>query len=127
MDRRIRLQTYAQVWRLERVIYQIEGVSLPFAVSVQQVAIFFGAAAVIGLLSLLVPGLAHIGGLTRYLAFPALISWFLTRQRLDGKAPHRWLWSMLAYWTGPKRLNRLQPVRSGERGRVHFFAGFGRG
>ncbi|HYF95151.1 MAG TPA: conjugal transfer protein [Symbiobacteriaceae bacterium] len=126
MDRRIRLHTYAQVWRLERVIYQIEGISLPFAVTVQQVAIFFGTAAAMAVLSHLVPGFAHIGLLVRYVALPALISWFLTRQRLDGKVPHRWLLSMLAYWAGPKRLNRLQPMATGERRRIQIIVGFGR-
>jgi hypothetical protein len=123
-DRTLRIRTYAQVWRLERVIYQIEGVTLPFAVTVQQTALFFAVAAAMGLLSKLLPFFDRIGPVGRYLLLPALVSWFLTKQKLDGKAPHRWVWGMFAYWFGPRRLNRLQPLPDGSRRQVRIYAGF---
>ena len=122
-DRTMRIRTYAQVWRLERVIYQIEGISLPFAVTVQQVGVFFTVAAAMALLARILPFLDQIGLVGRYLLIPALASWFLTQQKLDGKAPHRWLWGMLRYWSGPRRLNRLQPLPDGRRTRVKLYAG----
>ncbi|HLN61485.1 MAG TPA: conjugal transfer protein [Symbiobacteriaceae bacterium] len=122
-DRTMRIRTYAQVWRLERVIYQIEGISLPFAVTVQQVGVFFTVAAAMALLARVLPFLGQIGLVGRYLLIPALASWFLTQQKLDGKAPHRWLWGMLRYWSGPRRLSRLQPLPDGRRTRVKLYAG----
>jgi hypothetical protein len=120
-ERGVRLRTYAQVWRLERVIYQIEGMTLPFAVTVQQVGICAAAIAAMVLLSSVLPGFARLSAGLRYLALPALLTWFLTRQRFDGKAPHRWVWGMLVYLFGPKRLNRLEAMPAGGRQRVRYY------
>lgn len=119
----MRLRTYAQVWRLERVIYQIEGVNLPFAITMQQMMFFAGCILVMAFLSKILPGLSRVGAVARYLILPAFVTWFLTRQRLDGKAPHRWVWKMLLFLSSPKRLNRLQPLRHIGKQRVRFYIG----
>lgn len=106
---RVRLRTYRQIWNQDRVIYQIERVRLPFPVSFRQAGVF-GAAALFMVLLSRIPLVAAIPALTRYVLLPVAVTWFLTKQRLDGKPPLAWLISMLKYSLSPKRLNRLRPI-----------------
>jgi len=106
---RVRLRTYRQVWQQERVIYQIERVRLPFPVSFRQAGVFAATVLVMAVVSR-IPPLAQASPLLRYVAVPAAVTWFLTRQRLDGKPPLRWLLAMVRYAFSPKRLNRLEPM-----------------
>lgn len=106
---RLRLSTYRQVWTLERVIYKIEGVRLPFAVTFRQVGLFLATASIM-VLSSRIP---LVGGLTptvRYLLVPATVSWYLTKRSLDGKPPHHWLRSLVRFWLGPRKLVRYRPA-----------------
>lgn len=105
----VRLRTYKQVWTQERVIYQIERVRLPFPVSFRQAGVFAAVAALMVALSG-IPVVAESSPLLRYLVIPGGLTWFLTKQRLDGKPPLRWLLSILRYAFSPKRLNRLRPM-----------------
>lgn len=106
---KVRLRTYRQVWGTERVIYQIERVRLPFPVSFRQAGVFASVVICMALLSR-IPPVAGISPLLRYLLIPGAITWFLTKQRLDGKPPLLWLFAMIRYALGPKRLNRLLPM-----------------
>lgn len=106
---KVRLRTYRQVWVQERVIYQIERIRLPFPVSFRQAGIFGITAMVMTFLSR-TPGIGATPPMLRYVVIPGAVTWFLTRQRLDGKSPARWLLSMLRYLLSPKRLNRFRPI-----------------
>jgi hypothetical protein len=106
---KVRLRTYRQVWSQEQVIYQIERVRLPFPVSFRQAGVFAAVVAAMAVLSE-VPAMAAISPLLRYVVIPGAVTWFLTKQRLDGKPPLRWLFAMLRYALGPKHLNRLRPM-----------------
>ncbi|HEY3369127.1 MAG TPA: conjugal transfer protein [Symbiobacteriaceae bacterium] len=106
---KVRLRTYRQVWSQERVIYQIERVRLPFPVSFAQAGVFAVAEVVMAVLSRL-PGIGATSPALRYLVIPGAVTWFLTKQRLDGKPPLRWALSMIRYLFSPKRLNRLRPM-----------------
>lgn len=118
---RVRLRTYRQVWTQERVIYQIERVRLPFPVSFRQAGVFAASELAMVVLSRL-PFLSVLSWVLRFALIPGAITWFLTKQRLDGKPPLRWLLSMLRYAFSPKHLNRLRTMpKQGER--VRFSAG----
>lgn len=114
---RLRLRTYSQVWRLERMIYRIERVPLPFPVTVTQTGVFAAAVAVMALLSRLAP-VAVFSPAIRYLLVPGLVTWFLTRQSLDGKPPHLWLMTMVGYLATPQRLGGYNPLPRPRRLRV---------
>lgn len=120
---KVRLRTYRQVWIQERVIYQVERVRLPFPVSFRQAGTFGATILAVALLSRL-PGIAQMPPLLRYLVIPGVITWFLTKQRLDGKSPFRWLLTMLRFLLGPKRLNRFRPIPPTPR-RVRFTGAIG--
>lgn len=104
---RLRIPTYRQVWRQERVLYQIERIRLPFPITFRQMGIFVVSAVIMVILSRL-PGLRNLPFVVNYIAIPGLLAWYLTRQTLDGKPPHLWLRSMLRYYSGPKHLRRLE-------------------
>lgn len=108
-EERLRLRTYRQVWHLERMVYRIERVPLPFPISATQAGLFAGALVLAALLSRL-PPVEALPLTIRYLAAPLALTWFLTRQSLDGRPPHRWLCTMAVYLAEPKRLGRLQPL-----------------
>lgn len=116
-EKRLRLRTYRQVWRLEQVIYQIERVRLPFPVTFRQIGLFAGVLLLMVLLSP-IPPLAQLSPLLRYGLIPGLAAWYLTSQKLDGKLPHRWALSMLRYWFSPRRYSRLRPLTPGEKKRL---------
>lgn len=115
---KVRLRTYRQVWNQERVIYQIERVRLPFPVSFRQAGLFGIAALAMALLSA-IPPIGSASPVLRYLLIPGALTWFLTRQRLDGKPPLRWLLSILRHALSPKRLNRFRPL-PGHPNRIRF-------
>lgn len=122
-EKRLRLRTYRQVWRLEQVIYQIERVRLPFPVTFRQIGIFGAVLLVMAVISP-IPPLSALSPLLRYGLLPGLAAWYLTARRLDGKQPHRWVLSMLRYWGAPKRLNRLKPMTAPGRVRLEAVMGF---
>ncbi|HEY3367296.1 MAG TPA: TcpE family conjugal transfer membrane protein [Symbiobacteriaceae bacterium] len=96
------------MWTLERVIYKIEGVRLPIAVTFRQVGLFLSAVAGMAVLSR-IPIVVRLPATVRYVLAPSLITWYLTKQSLDGKPPHRWLLSLVRYWLGPQRLLNFRP------------------
>ena len=116
MDK-IRIHTYRQVWCQEHMIYQIEGVRLPFPLSLRQGGTFGALVIFMAILSR-IPGAELIPAAIRYLLVPGLLTWFLTKQKLDGKPPLKWLASWIVYLFSLKRLNRLQPLE--RKGRFHF-------
>jgi len=99
------------------MIYQIEGVRLPFPLSLRQGGTFAVLAVIMAIFSK-IPGFALIPAAVRYLLIPGAVTWFLTKQKLDGKPPLKWLATWLAYLFSIKRLNRLQPLE--QRGRLRF-------
>jgi hypothetical protein len=116
-ENRLRLPTYNQVWRLERMIYRIERVSLPFPVTVSQIGVFVGALTFMVVLSALKP-VMMLPATARYALIPGLFTWYLTRQSLDGKPPHLWVATMAGYLLGPRRLGGFAPLSGLRRYRV---------
>ena len=88
----------------------MERVRLPFPVSFRQLEVFTTALFLMVVISK-VPFVAILSPVVRYLMIPGLIAWYLTKQRLDGKPPLRWLLSWIRFALSPKRLNRLCSVR----------------
>jgi len=96
------------------MIYQIEGLRLPFPLSLRQGGTFAVLVLCMAVLSK-IPGIEQVPAAFRYILVPGAATWFLTRQKLDGKPPLKWLASWLAYFFSVKHLNRFQTYeRSGK-------------
>lgn len=95
------LRVYNQVFRIEKTVYSIQGVSLPLPVSYRQMAFFTGALVVMVVLNKFPPLSWFDYFLVKFVGIPAIVAWFFTRKTLDGKAPHRFILRWLEHrWSG---------------------------
>ena len=85
------LRTYKSIWKYERKIYSFENIRLLVPVRPSEV-LFFGVGLLITyFLCKIVPLYTEIPFVFRYIIIPFGIMKFLTKKRLDGKMPHRFL------------------------------------
>lgn len=112
MDRRneVVLRTYKNVWRFEREIYSIEGIKLLLPVKPNEVLYFFISVAISILLVKIIPFLDRVNFVVKHGAIPFGIMKFLTKQKLDGKLPHKFFLDYIIYKLSPKKLERFKPV-----------------
>ncbi|MBD1370835.1 conjugal transfer protein [Hazenella sp. IB182357] len=111
------IRIYNQVFRVEKTVYSMQGVHLPFPVSYRQMAFFVGALFIMILLNKF-PPISWIDlFLVKFIAIPVLVAWFFTRKTLDGKAPHRFLLRYLEHFFAAHHFARYRelehPHRSG--------------
>lgn len=112
MDRVI-LRTYGGTWKFEIKIYSIGNVTLPVPVPPSEAAYFVLAFLFMILLSKILPFLSVIPFVLKYIVVPFLIMQFLTKKKLDGKSPHKFLLGYLEYTlVQPKCISRFQPFSS---------------
>lgn len=113
------MRVYNQVFRIEKTVYSIQGISLPLPVSYRQMAFF-----AITLLFMLVlhkfPPFSFIDWyLVKFVGIPAIAAWFFTRKTLDGKAPHRFLIRYLEHLFSPHHFARYKEI---ERPKKKYFS-----
>lgn len=121
------LRVYNKVFRIEKTVYSIQGMSLPFPVSYRQMAFFVGTLGLMILLNIL-PGTRWIfqnvpilnAYLVRFVGIPAFSAWFFTQKTLDGKAPHRFLWRYLEFWISPHWFRRYEEVEQPRDGKWQY-------
>ncbi len=104
---RVTVSNYTKIWNLDWVIYALEGRKLPFPANLRIVSIFFASEVfwiILGKILFFLPG-AYT-----YVILPFLTTWIIAKQKLDGKAPHKWLLSMIFYWIRPKHLHRYRKI-----------------
>lgn len=104
------LRTYNSVWKVEKVLYGIQDIPLPIPITYRQIGFFGTGVLLMYVLNYFPPfSLLHLG-LIEYVFLPGLFSWFFTKKLLDGKAPHRFLLSVLMYHFSPHLLNRYKEI-----------------
>ncbi len=104
---RITVSNYTKIWNLDWVIYALEGKKLPIPANLRVVLTFCAVEVVwiiLGKILFFIPG-AYI-----YVFLPLLSTWIITKQKLDGKAPHKWLYSMILFSIRPKHLHRYRKI-----------------
>lgn len=93
----MRVRTYTNVWRAERLIYTIGDFRLPRPVKMSQVIVFMG----IFFLSFLMKGFPPFifqGAIMDHIAIPAFTAYVLGRRAFDGKRPLSFLRSCAFYF-----------------------------
>lgn len=98
MEERIKIYSYGKVWRIERKIYSLGNITLPFAVNPSEALSFFGALIVISLLIKIISPLAALPAVIRFFLLPYIITRYLMKKKLDGKNPVMYLAGLLGYW-----------------------------
>jgi hypothetical protein len=103
-------KTYKRVWRLERFFYNIERFKLPRPVTFSQLGYFFVGLVIVFIIQGVAPFLLAWmpSSLIRYLGLPFILSWYLSKKKHDGKAPHKWLWVQFKYHFSPKYITRYK-------------------
>ncbi|EOI55473.1 conjugal transfer protein [Enterococcus gilvus] len=96
------IKSYTSIWNVEKVIYAINDLKLPFPITFNQMTWFILSLFTVILLSN-VPPLSFIdGALLKYLGIPGFIAWFMSQKSFDGKKPVGFLRSIYRYYSKPK-------------------------
>lgn len=106
-----KVKSYSNIWKLEKVLYSVEDIRLPFPVTYSQMAWFLGSLFFV-IFFANVPPFAFISSpLIKYVAFPIGVAWFMSQKAFDGKKPYRFLASVLTYYLSPKVTYGGKPVK----------------
>lgn len=97
-----KIKSYTSIWNVEKVIYAINDLKLPFPVSFNQMAWFVLTLFIVIVLGNLPPLSLINGALLKYLGIPAGIAWFMSQKSFDGKKPIGFIKSIYRYFTSPK-------------------------
>ena len=109
-ERTIILRTYNTVWKIDRKIYSIEGLKLLFPISINEI-LYLGVSILISyLLIKFIPFYNKLHFVIKYVVVPFGLMKFLTKQKLDGKLPHKFFYDYIMYKIQPKKYDRFKPI-----------------
>ncbi|MGV8149586.1 MAG: TcpE family conjugal transfer membrane protein [Alkaliphilus sp.] len=103
------LRTYGSVWKFERQIYSVEKIKLLVPVKPNEVLYFFVSIIIVMLLSK-IPLVSNIPAVLRYLIIPFFSTKFFTKQKLDGKLPHKFFIDFLVYSFSAKKIEKFKAI-----------------
>ena len=106
-----KLKSFSNVWNVEKVFYAINDIKLPFALTYTQIAWFVGAFFFVLIFRDIPPLLFIKNGILVHIGIPIGISWFMSQKMLDGKRPHRYLMTMIAFLFRSKVTFMEKPVK----------------
>lgn len=92
-----KIRSYTSIWSVEKVIYAINDLQLPFPITFTQMTWF-----VVSLFAVIlfgnIPPLSLINGaLLKYIGIPVGVTWFMCQKTFDGKKPYGFLKSVVTY------------------------------
>ena len=97
-----KVKSYTGIWNVEKVIYAISDMNLPFPVTFTQMA-WFIATLLFVMFFAYVPPLSFIDSvLLKYVGIPVGITWFMSQKTFDGKRPYSFIKSVFLYLIRPK-------------------------
>lgn len=97
-----KIRSYTSIWNVEKVLYAINDVNLPFPVTFTQITWFVLTEFII-ILFADVPPLSMIeGAFLKYFGIPVALTWFMSQKTFDGKKPYSYIKTMVLYALRPK-------------------------
>lgn len=96
------IKSYSSIWNVEKVIYAIRDLNLPFPVTYSQMAWFVMSLLLILILGDLPPFSFINGALLKYVGIPVGITWFMSQKTFDGKKPYNFVRTVFFYAIRPK-------------------------
>lgn len=97
-----KMKSYSSVWNVEKVVYGISDISLPFPVTYSQM-LWFVVSLLIVVMFKDIPPLSFINGaLIKYVVIPVGITWFMSQKTFDGKKPFHFIRTIICYALRPK-------------------------
>lgn len=97
-----KVRSYTSIWNVEKVIYAINDLKLPFPITFNQMTWFVLSLFLVIFLSNIPPLSLIDGALLKYLGIPGFIAWFMSQKSFDGKKPVGFIRSIYRYYTRPK-------------------------
>jgi hypothetical protein len=92
-----KIKSYTSIWSVEKVIYAINDLQLPFPITFTQMTWFIVSLLLVILFGNLPPLSLINGALLKYLGIPVTITWFMCQKTFDGKKPYGFLKSVITY------------------------------
>lgn len=106
-----KIKSYTSIWSVEKVIYAINDLQLPFPITFTQMTWFIVSLFLVILFGSLPPLSMIDGALLKYLGIPVALTWFMSQKTFDGKKPHGFLKSILTYMVKAKVTYADKPVK----------------
>ena len=97
-----KIKSYTNIWSIEKALYSLNDLSLPFPVTVSQITFFVIALFAVIFLGQFPPLSLIDNALIKYLAVPVGVAWFMSQKTFDGKRPYRFLYSAVLFLFRPK-------------------------
>lgn len=106
-----KIKSYTSIWSVEKVIYAINDLQLPFPITFTQMTWFVLSVLFVMMFSQ-IPPLSFINGaFLKYLGLPVAFTWFMSQKTFDGKKPYGFLKSILSYLVRSKLTYAYKPVK----------------
>lgn len=106
-----KIKSYTSIWNVEKVIYAINDLQLPFPITFSQMTWFVVSILFVILFSH-IPPLSFIdGAFLKYLGLPVAVTWFMSQKTFDGKKPYGFLKSILSYFFRSKLTYAYKPIK----------------
>ena len=80
-----KIRSYSSIWSVEKVIYAINDMRLPFPITFSQMAWFVACEFAVLALGGLPPLSMIDGALLKYFGIPVGVTWFMSQKTWDGK------------------------------------------
>ena len=97
-----KIRSYTSIWAVEKVIYAINDLQLPFPITFTQMTWFVVSLLAMILFGNVPPHSLIDGALLKYLGIPVALTWFMSQKTFDGKKPYGFLKSIITYWLRAK-------------------------
>lgn len=98
-----KIRSYTSIWSVEKVIYAINDLQLPFPITFTQMTWFVFSLFFVMVFSNLPPLSFIQGALLKYVGIPIAFTWFMSNKTFDGKKPFGFLKSVITYLLRPKQ------------------------
>ena len=97
-----KIRSYTSIWNVEKVLYAINDVNLPFPVTFTQITWIVLTEFIIILFADLPPLSMIEGAFLKYFGIPVALTWFMSQKTFDGKKPYSYIKTMVLYALRPK-------------------------
>ncbi|MFQ7605124.1 MAG: conjugal transfer protein [Enterococcus avium] len=97
-----KIRSYTSIWNVEKVIYAINDLKLPFPITFNQMTWFVLSLFFVIFLANVPPLSLIDGALLKYLGIPGFVAWFMSQKSFDGKKPVGFIRSIYRYYSSPK-------------------------
>ena len=96
------IKSYTSIWNVEKVLYAINDLKLPFPITYNQMAWFIISLFVVILFGNIPPFSFINNVLLKYICIPVGVTWFMSQKTFDGKKPYNFVKTVIAYAFRPK-------------------------